>query len=192
LDGILFKTSLDIVPNNGKVDRARRLLPTIDKLRNIYPLLNIQDFRDAFVKALHENSITPSWLNSLPIGVAYPLRIALSACKRLPLSTWPQSIYELIDRKDLVELLKMHGRGLDLSSGPKNAPKRHEVSSIAEICQKIQSPESVAAGPTLAEDHENITNLIFRNDRRLLEAAKLLEYSQPGLCFWLRPLPSIP
>jgi len=193
LDGILFKTSLDRVPNNDKVDQARRLLPTIDKLRNVYPLLNIHDFRGAFVKALDENSITPSWLNSLPIGVAYPLRIALSACKRLPLSTWPQSIYELIDRKDLVELLKMHARGLDLSSGPKNVPKRHdEVSSIAEICQKIQSPESVTAGPTLAEDHENVTNLIFRNDRRLLEAAKLLEYSQPGLCFWLRTLPSIP
>lgn len=188
LDAILFKTSAEKVPNKDKIDRARRLLPTMDKLRNIYPLLNMLDFRGPFVKALDQNSVSTSWLNSLPIGVAYPLRVALSACKRQPLSTWTQSIYELVDRKDLVELLKMHARGLDLSSGSKNYPRhREEVNSISDICQKIQSPESISSGPTLADDHEDITNLIFRSDRRMLEVGKLLEYSQPGVTFWLRP-----
>lgn len=192
LDVLLFKASPEKSPSAEKVKRAKLLLPSIDKLLNIYPLLNLRDFRSSVINATDENLVSPTWLDSLPIGVAYPLKAALSICKRQPLSTWSQSVYGLIDRKDLVELLRMHMRGSELPSISKRVQKQIEdVGTVAEICQKVQSPEPTASEPTLADDHETITNLIFRSDRRMLEVTKLLEYSQPGVTFWPRPSPVI-
>lgn len=187
LDVLLFKLS-DKNPAAEKVAQARSLLPSIDKLRNIYPLLNLNDFRSSLITAMDENSVMNSWIESLPLGVAYPLKVALSVCQRQPLSTWSESIYELINRKDLVQLLRMPAREAEKPSSYSQWSRQVEdLSTVTEICQKIQSPEPVGSGPTLADDHEAITNLIFRGDRRMLEVAKLLEYSQPGVTFWFRP-----
>jgi anaphase-promoting complex subunit 1 len=134
-------------------------------------------------------SVSTIWLENLPIGVAYPLRIALSACKRQPLSSWSESTYDLIDRKDLVQLLRMHMHGSEIPSTYKQTQKQIEdVSMVTEICQKVQTLEAITSGPTpsLTDDHEAVTNLIFRNDQRMLEVVKLLEYSQSGVTFWLR------
>ena len=191
LDVLLFKTS-DKTPAADKIAQARSLLPSIDKLLNIYPLLNLHDFRSALIGAMDKNAVTTGWLESLPLGVAYPLKVALSMCQREPLSTWSESVYELISRKDLVELLRMPMQDTDKTPRSTQLPRQaDDVSTVTEICQKIQSPESLASGRTLADDHEAITNLIFRNDRRMLEVTKLLEYSQPGVMFWFRPPPSV-
>jgi hypothetical protein len=191
LDVLLLKIS-DKTPPLEKLSTAKRLLPSIEKLRNIYPLLNLRDFRSSFVAAMEDNGVTKIWLDSLPVGVAYPLKIALSVCKRQPLSTWTESTYDLIDRKDLVELLRMaHSNSEKLPTYIHPTKNIDEVSTVTEICQQIQSPEVISSGPTLADDHENITNLIFRNDRRMLEVHKLLEYSQPGVTFWFRASPTI-
>ena len=190
LDVLLFKAFPEKTPTADKVSQAQRLLPSINKLRNVYPLLNLRDFRNAVINAMEENSVTTTWLDSLPLGVAYPLKVALSVCKRQPLSTWSQSLYSLINRKDLVELLRLHVHNSGTTPSIKQIQKQIEdVGTVAEICQKVMARESLASGPTLAEDHEIVTNLIFRNDRRILEVTKLLEYSQPGVTFWLRDSP---
>jgi hypothetical protein len=191
LEVLMFKASPEKTPPAEKVGLAKSLLPSIDKLRNIYPLLNLRDFRSAFAKALEENSVTTSWIDTLPLGVAYPLRVALSICKRQPLPTWSDSICELIERKDLVELLRMHVHNSEPSPTSQIPRQATDIATVTEICHKIQSPELLASGPTLADDHEMITNLIFRKDRRILEVTKLLEYSQPGVTFWFRSTPAI-
>lgn len=191
LEVLMFKSSPEKTPPAEKVGPAKTLLPSIDKLRNIYPLLNLRDFRSAFVQALEENSVTTSWLDTLPLGVAYPLRAALSICKRQPHLTWSDSICELIERKDLLELLRMHVRDSEPLPTFQIPRPVTDIATVTEICQKIQSPELLASGPTLADDHEMITNLIFREDRRILEVNKLLEYSQPGVTFWFRSTPAI-
>jgi hypothetical protein len=191
LEVLMFKASPEKTPPAEKVGLAKSLLPSIDKLRNIYPLLNLRDFRSAFAKALEENSVTTSWIDTLPLGVAYPLRVALSICKRQPLPTWSDSICELIERKDLVELLRMHVHNSEPSPTSQIPRQVTDIATVTEICHKIQSPELLASGPTLADDHEMITNLIFRKDRRILEVTKLLEYSQPGVTFWFRSTPAI-
>ena len=186
LDVLLFKAFPEKTPTTDQVSQAQRLLPSINKLRNVYPLLNRRDFRNGVISAMEENSVTTTWLDSLPLGVAYPLKVALSVCKRQPLSTWSQSIYSLINRKDLVELLRMHMHNSGISPSIKQIQKPIEdVGTVTEICQKVMARESSASGPTLADDHEIVTNLIFRKDRRMLEVIKLLEYSQPGVTFWL-------
>ena len=192
LDVLLFKAFPEKTPSAEKVSQARKLLPSIDRLRNIYPLLNLPDFRSAVINAMEENLATTIWLDDLPLGVAYPLKVALSVCKGQPLSTWSHSIYRLIDRKDLVELLRMHMHDLDISPSLKQIQKHIEdVGTVTEICQKVMTPESLASGPTtLADDHETVRNLIFRYDRRMLEVNKLLEYSQPGVTFWLSNSPT--
>lgn len=203
LDILLQKSGTK--PTIEKVSQAQVLLPTINTLRNIYPLLNSNDFRNSFIKSMDEHAVTTTWIENLPLGVALPLRIALSACKREPLSTWSESIYDLIDRKDLVELLQMHSDNRDpkpdrsshkriasramLGEHP-NPTELQDVSTVTEICHHAQSPEKLPENHTVADDHEVITNLIFRNDRRMLEVSKLLEYSEPGVIFW--PHPSSP
>jgi hypothetical protein len=191
LDALLFKAS-DKTPTAEKVNQGRLLLPSIDKLRNIYPLLNLQDFRSTIIDAMDKNSATTVWLDSLPLGVAYPLKVALSVCKRQPLPTWSESMCELIDRRDLVKLLRMDPRDLQQSPTYEQLSRQvEEAGTVTEICQKVQSLEVVSSGPSMADDHEVITNLIFRKDRRILEVAKLLEYSQPGVTFWFRSSPTV-
>ena len=192
LEVLIFKASPEKTSPTEKLSLAKSLLPSIDKLRDLYPLLNLRDPRSAFVDALEKNSVTTSWLDSLPLGVAYPLKFALSVCKRQPLPEWSNSVCELIDRKDLVELLRVHVRDSDASPSYSLSPRANsDVATVTEICQNIQSPEFLSSGPSLADDHEMITNLIFRKDRRLSEVAKLLEYSQPGVTFWFRMSPTI-
>lgn len=192
LEALLLNADPKKPPNSIKINHARFLLPSVEKLRQVYPLLNTLDFRDTLIRIMEENSVTNTWLDSLPLGVAYPIKIALSQCQRDPLPTWSESAYQLIDRKDLVEFLRFQEK--DTKPTPKytSLPRStDEVSSVSEICQKIQSPESMSSGPTFADDHERITNLIFRKDRRMLEVYKLLEFSQPGVTFWFRMPPTV-
>jgi hypothetical protein len=192
LDVLLFKAFPEKTPAADKVTQGRHLLPSINKLCNIYPLLNLRDFRSAIIDAMDQNSVTNVWLDSLPLGVAYPLKVALSVCKRQPLSTWSGSICELIDRRDLVKLIRMDPRDHEQSPTYAQLSRQiEEAGTVTEICQKVQSPEVVSPGPSVADDHEVVTNLIFRKDRRMLEVAKLLEYSQPGVTFWFRTSPAM-
>jgi hypothetical protein len=186
LDLLLFKAFPDKTPTSDRVTQARSLLPSIDKLRNVYPLLNLRDFRSAFINAMEDYQITTAWLENLPLGVAYPLKFALSVCKRQPLSTWSESTYELIDRRDLVDLLRMHTHKSDPSLTYNLGPRPIDVGTVTEICQDVQSLESSPSGAPQPDDHEIITTFIFRNDRRMLEVGKLLEYSLAGVTFWQR------
>jgi hypothetical protein len=191
LDLLLFKAFPDKTPTSDRVTRARSLLPSIDKLRNVYPLLNLRDFRSAFINAMEDYKITTAWLENLPLGVAYPLKFALSVCKRQPLSTWSASTYELIDRRDLVDLLRMHTHKSDPSLTYNLGPRPIEVGTVTEICQDAQLLESSPSGAPQPDDHEIITTFIFRSDRRMLEVGKLLEYSLPGVTFWQRNAASV-
>ena len=186
LDLLLFKAFPDKTPTSDRVTQARLLLPSIDKLRNVYPLLNLRDFRSAFINAMEDYKITTAWLENLPLGVAYPLKFALSVCKRQPLSTWYESTYELIDRRDLVDLLRMHTHKSDPSLTYNLGPRPIDVGTVTEICQDVQLLESSPSGVPQPDDHEIITTFIFRNDRRMLEVGKLLEYSLAGVTFWQR------
>ena len=187
LDLLLFKTFGDKTPPSDRVNRARSLLPSIDKLRHVYPLLNLRDFRSAIINATEEHKITTTWLENLPLGIAYPLKFALSVCKRQPLSTWSESTYELIDRRDLVELLRMHTHKSDPSLTYHLSNRTiDDVGTVTEICQEVLSPESSLPAMPQPDDHEIITTFIFRNDRRMLEVGKLLEYSLPGVTSWQR------
>jgi anaphase-promoting complex subunit 1 len=192
LDVLLYKSFPEKIPTPDKVTQGRLLLPSIDKLRDIYPLLNLRDFRSSLIEAMDQNLVNTIWLDSLPLGVAYPLKVALSVCKQQPLSSWSESICELVDRRDLVKLLRMDPR--DLAQQPTYAQSSRqfeEISTVTEICQKIQSPEVLSIAQTSVDDHEVITNLIFRKDRRTQEVVKLLEYSQPGMTFWFRASPTV-
>ena len=192
LEVLMSKVSPEKTYPTEKLSVAKALLPSIDKLQKIYPLLNLRDLRSAFVHALEQNRVTTSWLDGLPLGVAYPLKVALSICKRQPLPAWSDSVCELIDRKDLVELLRVHIHDSEPSPSSSQMPRPiGDVATVTEICQRIQSPDFLSSGPSLADDHDMITNLIFRKDRRMLEVAKLLEYSQPGVTFWFRMTPTI-
>ena len=192
LDLLLFKAFPDKAPSSDKTTQARLLLSSIDKLRNLYPLLNLRDFRGAIINAMEEYKITMTWIENLPLGVAYPLKFALSVCKRQPLSTWSASTYELIDRRDLVELLRMHTRLSDPSLTYNLAGRTiDDVGTVTEICQEVQSSDLPSIGRPQPDDHELVTTFIFRNDRRMLEVGKLLEYSLAGVTFWQRNAASV-
>ena len=192
LEALLYQAYSDKPPTTTKLNRARSLLPSIEKLRHIYPLLITPDSRNTLIQAMQEQAVTVTWLDSLPLGVVYPIKIALSQCQRDPLPIWSSSAYELIGRKDLVELLRLQSHETKpVPTYPSVPQSTEETSTVTEICLKVQSPETMLNGPTFADDHERITNLIFRKDRRMLEVHKLLEFSQPGVSFWFRTPPSV-
>ena len=192
LETLLHKAYPDKSSSTKKLEQARSLLPSIVKLRHIYPLLTVRDPRADLIQTMQQQNITTIWLDSLPLGVSYPLKTALSQCQRDPLPTWSSSSYDLINRKDLVEFLRLQSHDAKPTPVYTCLPRSSEdTSTVTEICQEVQSQESVTNGPTFADDHERITNLIFRKDRRMLEVHKLLEFSQPGVTFWFRTPPSV-
>jgi hypothetical protein len=183
LDDLLVKLEK---PSPQALVQARSLLPSIHKLRQIYPVLNHPDFRAPLLTLTSTLSVTKSWIHSLPLGVSYPLTVALSICRKSPLPSWSSPACELIGRKDLVEFQVLREGKPHFSTTSTKIVE--EPTSVAAICAGTLRQEGPwTTGPKFVEDHELITKLIFRRDRRMGEVTKLVEFSQPGLTFWYRP-----
>ncbi|CAG8532055.1 7553_t:CDS:2, partial [Acaulospora morrowiae] len=118
-------------------------------------------------------------IDSLPFGVAIPLREAIRTCRDEPPSNWPGEAYILIGREDLAELSYgvpigyIHTHGNKMESKPRN------------ILQIVESAISASSTPT-AQDHQQdstgteisnheISDLRFGNDKRLFEVQLLLQ-----------------
>ena len=124
------------------------------------------------VELIQTCGISTDTIATLPEVAKAPLMEAITRCQANPPTTWSSSLLKLVQREDL-----------DLSSTSSGEPI-HDIHmnpvytvtatrDVHTICQSADRPEPIQS--TAEVDRHYITRLIFREDRRFMEAHTLLE-----------------
>jgi anaphase-promoting complex subunit 1 len=116
--------------------------------------------------------ISTDMITTLPEAAKAPLMEAITRCQANPPTTWSSSMLELVQREDLDIASSSHSDFVhDVHLNP-----LYTVAAIRDvhtICQSAEKSEPVQS--TAEVDRHYITRLIFREDRRFMEAHTLLE-----------------
>ncbi|KAJ8608112.1 hypothetical protein MRB53_039861 [Persea americana] len=151
-------------------EQARNMTPRINMLDEL--LMHTTSFgapaRD-ILKAMHKCGITMAILETLPAGIATPLREAVTKSELSPANTWPDHLLRLAGREDLVKDSSQE----DSMRLPANIDQpAHDINTI---CYAIELP--ALPTKTREADRNAISQLIFSEDRRLVHAASLLHFN---------------
>ena len=113
-------------------------------------------------------------METLPEGLAVSLRAAVAECQAQPSSTWDARIMDLIGRDD-ISMLEKHNPTHRQHTKSLTTPTHEAPKDVHTICNSTLETELVSAYDGSAEtDRQAITRLIFWEDQRFAEAAKLL------------------
>ncbi|KAF3005008.1 Anaphase-promoting complex subunit 1 [Curvularia kusanoi] len=124
------------------------------------------------VELVQTCGISTDVIATLPEVAKAPLMEAITRCQANPPTTWSSPLLQLVQREDLDLTSTTNGdfaHDLHLNSVYPHAIMR----DIHTICQSVERPEPVQS--TAEVDRHYITRLIFREDRRFMEAHTLLE-----------------
>lgn len=117
---------------------------------------NLNANANVIVETMVDLGITRGHLETLPPGVAFPLKQALQVCQELPAFEWTNPALQLIGRKDIMGLLSLN---------PQSKPTY------------AKQGDSAWDGQAEA-DRMGITKLIFDYDRRYFEITLLLHQTK--------------
>ncbi|CAA9962022.1 ANAPC1 domain containing protein [Pyrenophora teres f. maculata] len=128
------------------------------------------------VELIKSCDISPEMLATLPEAAKAPLMEAITRCQANPPTTWSSSLLKLVQREDLDLSLTptrdfAHDSHLNSSGGALHATGT--TRDVHTICQGADRLEPIQS--TAEVDRHYITRLIFREDRRFMEAYTLLE-----------------
>ena len=124
---------------------------------------------------MEASGIEASILETFPESIAAPFRTVISSAQLDPLGDYSVLILSLIGREDIAMLAgdgcNIHNGGRLLSTAPLQATSR----DVHNICNQALEVEGVGPYDGSAElDRQNITRLLFKEDQRFAEAAKLI------------------
>lgn len=131
------------------------------------------------IKLLHRWGFTRSVIETFPEGVNTPLHEAIMQAQIRASTSWNAIPLELIDREDLYMSMNMN------NSHPSATPLQPALSHDAmrdfhSIGNSAMDVDATNAFEASAEaDRLSVTRLIFRDDKRFVEAARLLNQSKP-------------
>lgn len=120
-------------------------------------------------------------LEMLPEGIAAPLRASIAVCQSQPLTTWDSTILSMIGRDD-IGMLEHQDQIPRATQRPHISPSHEAFRDFHNICNSTLEVESVGAYDGSAEqDRQAVTRMIFREDQRFSEAAKLVHPLKPAV-----------
>ena len=118
--------------------------------------------------------LSSSYLESLPESVAVPFRAAISSCQGQPLTSWGSDILETVGRED-VAMLEQDRRTVRQRGKSANPSSNDAIKDVHSICHSTLEVENVGPFDGSAEvDRQAITRLLFKEDQRFSEAARLV------------------
>ncbi|KAI9680873.1 MAG: Anaphase-promoting complex subunit 1 [Caeruleum heppii] len=128
----------------------------------------------AVVEAMAQLRINAEFLESLPEGIAFPLREAIVVCQSNPPTTWSQAELNLIRRDDLITLLSPDMPHKEQTKS-QAVPTHEAARDVHSICHSTFESENIGSFDGSAEqDRQSVTRLIFSEDRRFVEASRLV------------------
>ncbi|OQD77138.1 hypothetical protein PENDEC_c003G03396 [Penicillium decumbens] len=130
------------------------------------------------IKLLYRWGFTKSIIDTFPEGVSAPLYEAVMQCQMEASTSWNATLLELIDREDLY--MSMNPIHAHTFAPPQHPAVSHDsVRDFHHISSSALEIDAVNAFEASAEaDRFSVTRLVFREDKRFLEAARLLNQSK--------------
>jgi anaphase-promoting complex subunit 1 len=133
------------------------------------------------VETAAKHGFTAEMLETLPEAIAAPYREAVARCEKDPPTTWPSTLLTLIGREDLDI-----GKKTVASRKPLNTQQHTIITppkDIQSITHSLETP--LHAVKTREADRHSISQLLFSEDRRLVEATSLMHFDsvQIAECF---------
>jgi anaphase-promoting complex subunit 1 len=125
------------------------------------------------VETAAKYGFTAEMLETLPEAVAAPFREAIARCEKEPPTTWSSALLRLIGREDL-DIGKKSG----MSRKPLNTQQHAMITppkDIQSITHSLETP--LHAVKTREADRHAISQLLFSEDRRLVEATSLMHFN---------------
>ncbi len=118
--------------------------------------------------------LSSSFLETLPESVAVPFRAAISTCQSRPSTSWRSDILKIVGKED-VAMLEQYGGTTRQRGKPANPSSNDATKDVHSICHSTLEVETVGPFDGSAElDRQAVTRLLFKDDQRFAEAAKLV------------------
>lgn len=154
----------------------RRLIKLTPRTHTITELIHAQvtERMEACVERLAERGLRLSDLETLPEGVAFSLRTALAVCQVEPPTRWNGDELAMVGREDIAMVKQAHI--ISSKGGKSSSVALHEtMRDIHTVCQTSIEIEPIGLYDSYTEiDRQSVTRLIFNEDQRFAEAAKIL------------------
>ncbi|KAL0260066.1 Anaphase-promoting complex subunit 1 [Diplodia seriata] len=130
------------------------------------------------VETMVDSGIDTQMLETFPSSVVAGIREAIVECQSSPPTTWNERLLEIVGREDLTTLLRPDA---EWSPSPTSLVAAPSVASrdVHTICQSAEANDSSQSSSEA--DRHMITRLIFSEDRRYIEALRLLEPLRPAV-----------
>ncbi|KAJ5819722.1 hypothetical protein N7474_005313 [Penicillium riverlandense] len=180
-----FITLLDLINAPDRVPRKGRmwrecfnLTPRTLALKYFFSEVQNVSTPLEKIRLLHRWGLTKSIIDTFPEGVSAPLYEVVMRCQMDASTAWNATLLELIDREDLyMSMNSVYTHSLATSQQPSvshdAARDFHLISTSALDIDTISAFEASAEA-----DRFSVTRLIFREDKRFIEAARLLNQSK--------------
>ncbi|MCJ1444861.1 MAG: Anaphase-promoting complex subunit 1 [Stictis urceolatum] len=141
----------------------------------VLKLLRIFDSEpSAFLALVEEAELDLCMLDTLPEGIAAPLRASIVACQASPGSSLSRRALQLIDRSD-ISMLEQGDAIIKPQFKATETINHDAVRDFHTICNTTLEIDQVGAYDGSAEmDRQAVTRMVFKEDQRFAEAAKLV------------------
>ncbi|KAL2853858.1 hypothetical protein BJY01DRAFT_48439 [Aspergillus pseudoustus] len=131
------------------------------------------------IKLLHRWGFTRSVIETLPEGVSTPLYEAILQSQMHASTSWGPDLLALIDRDDLNTSISLSHASRPTPAPPQPMVSHDAVRDYHHIGISALEIDAINSFEASAEaDRFSITRLIFREDKRFIEAARLLNQSK--------------
>ena len=167
---------VDVAGKHSAKASAQRLLELTPRTVAILDLLTSHTLEtsESRVTKMAAWGLNSSFLETLPESIAVPFRAAISTCQGQPSTSWHSDILEIIGRED-VAMLERYGRTERPHGKSANSSSNDAIRDVHSICHSTLEVEAVGPFDGSAElDRQAITRLLFRDDQRFAEAARLV------------------
>ncbi|KAI4155192.1 MAG: hypothetical protein LQ341_000225 [Variospora aurantia] len=157
----------------GLRERVQSLTPRTIAIANLFTTANPTSMEFS-VENIVSSRLDFPLLETLPESIAMPIRSSISRAQASPSISWRYDILGMVGRDDLLQLGQTgtHSRHVTKTSSVSTV---HAVRDVHTICASTVEVESIGAYDGSAEaDRQSITRMIFKDDQRFAEAAKIL------------------
>lgn len=164
----------DFKASRSFASAAARMIPRITTLSHILEeTQGLTRAPTAIVEIAAKHALTIEMLETLPEAIAAPYREAIAKCEKEPPTTWPRALLKLIGREDL---------DISKESSDYRKPFGALQQTILAPPKDVQSITNSLDSPTHAvktreADRHSISQLLFSEDRRLVEATSLMHFN---------------
>ena len=160
------------VPSKEFQETARKITPKLSVLSDMAVSTNglsVQPIE--MVQLMEEHGLTAEMMETLPEAIAAPFRDAIGRCEKKPPTTWPPKLLSLVGREDLTT----HTERRPSSTSKRSQNAQASPHDVQTVCNVLD--HQAHAAKTKEADRHAVSQLIFNDDRRLVEATALMHYN---------------